>query len=92
MKKIFLIISICVILSTSIKACSTVSKKNTTNSNNKIGEKIKDNKSKDSEEGISFDTMKSIPKFKCKDTNGKGVTNEIFKDKKLTLINFWGTW
>lgn len=30
-----------------------------------------------------------FPSFKTKDFDGNEVTNEIFKDKKISLVNFW---
>ena len=33
----------------------------------------------------------SFPKFTAKDLNGNSVTNEIFANKKLTVLNIWGT-
>lgn len=41
-----------------------------------------------SEEASTKD-LKAFPEFKSKDFNGNEVTKEIFKDKKLTLVNFW---
>ena len=32
-----------------------------------------------------------FPAFSAKDLNGNAVTNEIFKGKKVTVINIWGT-
>ncbi|MCM1989790.1 TlpA disulfide reductase family protein [Oceanirhabdus seepicola] len=34
---------------------------------------------------------RSITEFKVKDINGNEVTEEIFKDKKITMINIWAT-
>lgn len=92
MKNKFLISLICISLCTSITACSTSSKKTVENSKPTIANETKVDNNQESEEYISLETMNSIPEFKCKDINGNEVTNEIFKDKKLTLINFWGTW
>lgn len=33
----------------------------------------------------------SIPAFETENVNGDKVTNEIFADKDVTMINFWGT-
>ena len=38
-----------------------------------------------------FRGLKEVPNFKVKDMDDKEVTNDIFKDKKLTMINIWGT-
>ncbi|MEA4897861.1 MAG: TlpA disulfide reductase family protein [Christensenellaceae bacterium] len=40
----------------------------------------------------SLDTMQWIPEFNCVDSDGNPVTNEIFAQNKVTLINLWGTW
>lgn len=34
---------------------------------------------------------KKMPTFKTKDLNGKDVTNSIFAEKDLTVVNVWGT-
>ncbi|PAB57408.1 hypothetical protein CCE28_19120 [Anaeromicrobium sediminis] len=34
---------------------------------------------------------KSFASFETKDLKGNEVTEEIFKDKKLTIVNIWGT-
>ncbi|KLU65300.1 thiol-disulfide oxidoreductase ResA [Desulfosporosinus acididurans] len=39
----------------------------------------------------NFADLKVMPQFKVKDINDHEVTNDIFKDKKLTMINIWGT-
>lgn len=38
-----------------------------------------------------FGDLEKVPHFKLVDLNGKEYTDDIFKDKKLTLINIWGT-
>lgn len=40
----------------------------------------------------SLDTMQYIPEFQCVDSQGNAVTNDIFSDNKVTLVNLWGTW
>lgn len=45
----------------------------------------KDNK----KETGSTKELKLFPEFKSKDFDGNEVTKDIFKDKKLTLVNFW---
>ena len=38
---------------------------------------------------VSTKELKKFPEFNSKDFDGKGVTKDIFKNKKLTLVNFW---
>lgn len=40
-------------------------------------------------ESASTKELNLFPEFKSKDFDGNEVTKEIFKDKKLTLVNFW---
>lgn len=40
----------------------------------------------------SLDTMQYIPEFQCVDSQGNAVTNDIFSQNKVTLVNLWGTW
>lgn len=46
-----------------------------------------DNALEDGEESFP----KKLPEFSTKDLGGNEVTNEIFKDKELTVVNVWGT-
>ncbi|WP_125152155.1 TlpA family protein disulfide reductase [Clostridium rectalis] len=39
----------------------------------------------------TFDTLKTMPEFKCKDTKDGYITKDIFKGKNLTMVNIWGT-
>ncbi|EEB35429.1 redoxin family protein [Anaerococcus hydrogenalis DSM 7454] len=51
-----------------------------------IDEQFNKDKKKQS---ASTKELKLFPEFKSKDFEGNEVTKEIFKDKKLTLVNFW---
>ncbi|MBS5989201.1 TlpA family protein disulfide reductase [Anaerococcus hydrogenalis] len=51
-----------------------------------IDEQFNKDKKKQS---ASTKELKLFPEFKSKDFDGNEVTKEIFKDKKLTLVNFW---
>lgn len=44
------------------------------------------------EDQTSLLTMRYVPEFSCEDFEGNTITNDYFKDYKLTLINLWGTW
>ena len=35
---------------------------------------------------------KAFPKFSTKDINGRNITNAIFAQSEITMINFWATW
>lgn len=39
----------------------------------------------------SFDDIDKVPAFACKDLDGNDVSEDIFSDSKLTLINIWAT-
>lgn len=39
----------------------------------------------------SKETAEKFPAFKTVDTNGNAVTEDIFKGKKVTVVNIWGT-
>ncbi|GAA0735162.1 hypothetical protein [Clostridium oceanicum] len=91
MKKVFLAALLCITLALSFTACSSNSSEKSDDTKATVTEN-QDSKEVESDEYISLDTMKSVPKFKLKDVKGKEVSNEIFKDKKLTLVTFWGTW
>ena len=36
--------------------------------------------------------VKKFPKFSTRDLNGNYVTNKIFAQNEVTMINFWATW
>lgn len=89
MKRKLIAALLCMALSASFIGCNSESNKTSEDTKTKVAQ---NQSSKDKEEYISLETMKAVPKFKLKDINGKEVTNDIFKDKKYTLITFWGTW
>ncbi|MCY6372247.1 TlpA disulfide reductase family protein [Clostridium ganghwense] len=57
---------------------------------NKVVDKSETNKQDDSGEENPLGG-KTINKFSAKDLEGKEVTNKIFADNDLTVINIWGT-
>lgn len=79
MKKL-IISCLLVIMTLSLTACG--SKNN--NTSTAKSQEIQETKG-------SFGDLKTMPEFKVNDINDKMVTNDIFKDKKLTMINIWGT-
>lgn len=81
MKKL-VISCLLVIMTLSLTACG--SKNNSTSNSTKQEAQLNDAKG-------SFGDLKTMPEFKVNDVNDKVVTNDIFKDKKLTMINIWGT-
>ncbi len=81
MKKI-IISTIIVVMSLGLTACASKDNKPSSGGNTVQVEK--------SQKG-TFADLKVIPQFKVKDINDKEVTNDIFKDKKVTMINIWGT-
>lgn len=91
MKKKVVSVLLCMALAISFTACNSSPNKSNEETKTSVSEK-QQSKEKKSEEFISLDTIKAIPEFKLKDINGKEVTNEIFKNKKYTLVTFWGTW
>ncbi|MEJ8555246.1 LptM family lipoprotein [Tepidibacter sp. Z1-5] len=40
---------------------------------------------------VSFGNLKSMPKFETKDLKKNEITNEIFKNYDLTMINIWAS-
>lgn len=88
MKKILVFIMCSFMVFTTV-ACSN---KNTTKENTNTIKETTTKSKNEGEEFISIDTLKEIPQFKSKDVKGNEITNKIFKNSKLTLINMWGTW
>ncbi|KAJ49208.1 putative oxidoreductase, partial [Clostridium tetanomorphum DSM 665] len=81
MKKL-VISCLLVVMTLSLTACG--SKNNNASNSTKQEAELQDTKG-------SFGDLKTMPEFKVNDVNDKVVTNDIFKDKKLTMINIWGT-
>lgn len=87
MKKIIILI-LSLTLASGVVGCS--SKKLEKNINNsQLTEKTGQNGAESKE--IEKSNGEAVPAFASKDLDGNDVTNEIFKDKKLTMINVWGT-
>ena len=53
----------------------------------KAGNESASNKKEDG--AVSTKELKKFPTFNSKDFDGNDVTKDVFKDKKLTLVNFW---
>ena len=53
----------------------------------KAGNESASNKKEDG--AVSTKELKKFPTFNSKDFDGNYGTKDIFKDKKLTLVNFW---
>lgn len=81
MKKI-IISTLLVVMSLSLTACGAKDNK-TANAGNSA-------QVEQSQKG-TFADLKVMPQFKVKDINDKEVTNDIFKNQKVTMINIWGT-
>lgn len=43
-------------------------------------------------ESVNVSEMKTVPDFKVKDIKGRTVTQAVFSENKLTLVNVWGTY
>lgn len=81
MKKV-IISTLLVVMSLSLTACGS--------KENKAAKVSSTAQAEQSQKG-TFAGLKVMPQFKVKDINDKEVTNDIFKDKKVTMINIWGT-
>ncbi|GAA0079261.1 TlpA disulfide reductase family protein [Clostridium sp. CTA-5] len=79
MKKI---ITLCLIgiMSLSLVGCGSTNK-STSNTGNETAQETKG----------TFSDLISMPKFEVKDIDDNVVTNDIFTNKNLTMINIWGT-
>jgi len=45
-----------------------------------------------SKKEISLTDLKAMPQFELEDMEGNKVTNEVFKDYDITMVNIWATW
>ncbi len=81
MKKIIISVLL-VTMSLSLAACGVKDKKASNGAQTQKSDEIQKG---------AFGDLKTVPQFKVKDINDKEVNNDIFKDKKLTMINIWGT-
>lgn len=55
------------------------------------GEAAGDNQTKTGSESYVQDSGSAMPAFTAKDLDGNTVTESIFADKDLTVVNIWGT-
>lgn len=83
MKK-FLIICMAIALIFSFTGCG---KKKYTEENLKIEKNEYEENAKN-----TFNDYEKIPNFKCKDVKSNEVTQEIFSDYNLTMINIWSAY
>lgn len=62
------------------------------------GNETKDNQSSNesavvsSSSSESEETKRNIGEFKAQTVNGEEITNEVFADYDITMINIWATW
>ncbi|MDY3006376.1 TlpA disulfide reductase family protein [Anaerococcus porci] len=51
--------------------------------------KLKKDTEKSQSSNEESDDLQKFPAFNAKTLNGEDISNDIFKDKKVTLVNFW---
>ncbi|WDV46717.1 TlpA disulfide reductase family protein [Clostridiaceae bacterium M8S5] len=97
MKKIIVILVTALLILSLIGCTGDTNKEQTGKEANNTNKEQDVNDKKDSDKEEQKDKAKNpiagitIPDFKTTDLDGKEITNEIFKDSKITMINVWGT-
>ncbi|WP_448946773.1 TlpA family protein disulfide reductase [Lachnoanaerobaculum sp.] len=89
MKKLF-VLGMAIMMAGAISACNAGNK---TANESVSTETQTDSKQADTSE--SADSKKedvSFPEFSAKTVEGGEISNDVFKDSKLTVVNVWGSW
>nr|WP_314610853.1 TlpA disulfide reductase family protein [uncultured Lachnoanaerobaculum sp.] len=85
-----------IMMAGAISACNAGSK--TANESVSTESQVNSSESTDSkqaDESKSADSKKedvSFPEFSAKTVEGGEISNDVFKDSKLTVVNVWGSW
>lgn len=78
-----------------MSGCSSITGNKDNNKKNSRNSSISDtaggNFFEEQEPGQEAGLPDKIPAFKAKDLDGNEVTDSIFKEKDLTVVNIWGT-
>ena len=95
MKKLF-VLGIAIMMAGAISACNAGSK--TANESVSTESQVNSSESTDSkkaDESKAADSKKedvNFPEFSAKTVEGGEISNDVFKDSKLTVVNVWGSW
>jgi len=89
MKKLF-VLGMAIMMAGAISACNAGNK----TANESVSTEAQTD-SKQADESKSADSKKedvSFPEFSAKTVEGGEISNDVFKDSKLTVVNVWGSW
>ena len=95
MKKLF-VLGMTIMMAGAISACNAGNK--TANESVSTESQVNSSESADSkkaDESKAADSKKedvSFPEFSAKTVEGGEISNDVFKDSKLTVVNVWGSW
>ena len=95
MKKL-LVLGMAIMMAGAISACNAGNK--TANESVSTASQVNSSESADSkkaDESKAADSKKedvSFPEFSAKTVEGGEISNDVFKDSKLTVVNVWGSW
>ena len=95
MKKLF-VLGMAIMMAGAISACNAGSK--TANESVSTESQVNSSESTDSkkaDESKAADSKKedvNFPEFSAKTVEGGEISNDVFKDSKLTVVNVWGSW
>ena len=100
MKKLF-VLGMAIMMAGAISACNAGSKtanesvSTEAQTDSKKADTSESADSKKADESKSADSKKedvSFPEFSAKTVEGEEISNDVFKDSKLTVVNVWGSW
>ena len=89
MKKLF-VLGMAIMMAGAISACNAGNK----TANESVSTEAQTD-SKKADESKAADSKKedvSFPEFSAKTVEGEEISNDVFKDSKLTVVNVWGSW
>ena len=91
MRKKILILGMALMMAAGISACNASSKTSSSEATT-TESKQADAKAEDSKQAESDKEDKKFPEFTAKTVSGEGISSDLFKDSKLTVVNVWGSW
>ena len=100
MKKLF-VLGMAIMMAGAIRACNAGNKtanesvSTVAQTDSKKADTSESADSKKADESKAADSKKedvSFPEFSAKTVEGGEISNDVFKDSKLTVVNVWGSW
>ena len=90
MRKKLFVLGMAIMMAGAISACNAGNK--TANESVSTESQTDSKKADDSKSADSKKKDVSFPEFSAKTVEGEEISNDVFKNSKLTVVNVWGSW